>query len=185
MYLRGGGNSEITWDAVTTAMHARGWVTVTSRTDAWHLQRGGCPVVQCDFSMGLDRSPGNSCGYHLFVRLGLVRARHCPDIVGTTLGAALPTGEWVRLSRASTIGQSVLETRVAVSSDEPELVWLNLTEPDRPYRRLADDETATDPDARYRLDTECLADLVAAAFTAGKTMPAPQPQVYVSYGEAR
>lgn len=53
VYLRGAGNSADIWQAYTKAMHRRGWMTVRDRTQAWHLARGGVPVVLVDFSATL------------------------------------------------------------------------------------------------------------------------------------
>lgn len=70
VYLRGAGCGDSDWDRIVTAMHARGWVTIKDRTSAWHLARGGMPIVFCDFScvhVGL---------YATTVTVGRVRAKY-------------------------------------------------------------------------------------------------------------
>ncbi|WP_040793311.1 hypothetical protein [Nocardia paucivorans] len=69
VYLRGRGCGTRTWKAVESAMWARGWATVRDRTTAWHLARGGVPVVLCDFSGEYDGLSTDD------VIVGLVRAR--------------------------------------------------------------------------------------------------------------
>ncbi|MBB6172156.1 hypothetical protein HNR23_002216 [Nocardiopsis mwathae] len=174
VYLRGAGNSGQIWDRVRHAMWNRGWATVVHRSNAWHLDRGGVPVVMCDFSCDLDRTPSPWFGYDRYCEIGLVRARYCPDIVYTTLGAELPAAEQARLARDPNIGSTVLNTRVRVRSEAMELVWLNHTAPDRPYRDARPDELSSEANGLNEVfDEEQLADWVTAAFAAGKTLPAP------------
>lgn len=54
VYLRGGGISQAAWDRIEAACWARRWTTTHSRTDAWHLARGGDPVAIADFTLGYD-----------------------------------------------------------------------------------------------------------------------------------
>ncbi len=50
VYLRGAGARERTWERVTAAVAARGWHPVNDERTAWHLARGGCRTVLCDFT---------------------------------------------------------------------------------------------------------------------------------------
>lgn len=68
VYLRGAAVDAPTWSRVADAMIARGWMTESNRTAAWHLCRGGVPTVLCDFSANLNRGEGR------FVAVWLVRA---------------------------------------------------------------------------------------------------------------
>lgn len=52
VFLRGAGAPSETWQQVQAAMNARGLVTVRDRTQAWHLARGGVPMILLDFSAG-------------------------------------------------------------------------------------------------------------------------------------
>ncbi|MGW4124888.1 hypothetical protein [Nocardia sp. NPDC004711] len=56
------------WECLEQAMWARGWATVRDRASAWHLARGGAPVVFCDFSAHPDFEMRT-------VHVGRVRAR--------------------------------------------------------------------------------------------------------------
>lgn len=49
-YLRGAGAPSATWEAIRNAIHALDIATTPDRTTAWHLARGGIPVVLVDFS---------------------------------------------------------------------------------------------------------------------------------------
>lgn len=73
VYLRGRGCGQRTWTAVEAAMWARGWATVRDRTTAWHLARGGVPVVLCDFSSEWDGLSTDE------VTVGRVQARYGDD----------------------------------------------------------------------------------------------------------
>lgn len=70
VYLRGAGMSDATWERVHRAMWARGWATITDRTAAWHLARGGVPVVMCIFS---------ARDIHDYVVVGAVQAKYRGD----------------------------------------------------------------------------------------------------------
>lgn len=50
VYLRGAGVKAPAWDRIERAMWSRGWDTTHDRTTAWHLARGGVPLVLVDFS---------------------------------------------------------------------------------------------------------------------------------------
>lgn len=50
VYLRGAGAGEYTWGRMQEAVAARGWFAVRDFTSAWHLNRGGAIVIQCDFT---------------------------------------------------------------------------------------------------------------------------------------
>lgn len=81
VYLRGAGIPQELWDRVETEMWRRGCVTVHDRLSAWHLCRGGAPLVMVDFSDELDDNPpapggGTWHGYNRYVLVGLVRARY-------------------------------------------------------------------------------------------------------------
>lgn len=52
VFLRGAGAPSEIWQQVQAAMNARGLVTVRDRKQAWHLARGGAPVILLDFSAG-------------------------------------------------------------------------------------------------------------------------------------
>lgn len=52
VFLRGAGAPSETWQQVQAAMNARGLVTVRDRKQAWHLARGGVPMILLDFSAG-------------------------------------------------------------------------------------------------------------------------------------
>ncbi|WP_280502022.1 hypothetical protein [Nocardia farcinica] len=73
IYLRGRGCGQRTWKAVESAMWARGWATTRDRTTAWHLARGGVPVVLCDFSSEWDGLATDE------VTVGRVQARYSDD----------------------------------------------------------------------------------------------------------
>lgn len=95
VYLRGAGRSDDTWACVQTAMWARGWATVSDRTTAWHLARGGVPVVLVDFSTDLDATEWPSFGYDRYVSVWRVRAvwrveEADPAVLERTLGTDAP-----------------------------------------------------------------------------------------------
>lgn len=83
-WLRGAGIREQAWTRVERAVRARGFRTTHDRLAAWHLCRGGNPVVLIDFSDDLDDNPpapggGHYHGYNRFTRVGLCRARYGDD----------------------------------------------------------------------------------------------------------
>ncbi len=73
VYLRGAGCGDSIWTHVVDAMHARGWVTIRDRTQAWHLARGGMEVMFCDFSSTRAELHATT------VTVGRVRARYADD----------------------------------------------------------------------------------------------------------
>lgn len=87
VFLRGAKVSAATWAAIEQAMHQRGLITVRDRTQAWHLARGGAPVVLVDFTGGEGM-------------IARVRARwRITDVTGP-VGALLPRAERERLAGA-------------------------------------------------------------------------------------
>lgn len=66
VFLRGAKVDAAIWRQASEALHARGWVVVRDRTQAWHLARGRVPVVLVDIS---NDEP----------RVGLVKARYSDD----------------------------------------------------------------------------------------------------------
>lgn len=112
VYLRGAGIGDNTWEMVHQAMWARGWTTITDRTAAWHLARGGAPVVMCDFS---------SRDVHDYVVVGTVQAKYRGDEMALELPGATddhPYGSYRRArprmphpdGRVNAIGSAVQVT---------------------------------------------------------------------------
>jgi len=83
-YLRGAGIQDEAWTRVERAIRARGLHTTHDRLSAWHLCRGGTPVVLVDFSDDLrgehDGYPAEEGGGYVgdarFTRVGLTRAKY-------------------------------------------------------------------------------------------------------------
>jgi hypothetical protein len=83
-YVRGAGIADEAWTRLERAVRARGFRTTHDRLPAWHLCRGGVPVVLIDFSADLrghhDGHPaeqgGGYVGYQRFVRVGLCKAKY-------------------------------------------------------------------------------------------------------------
>lgn len=73
IFLRGAGAAQATWDELKQALWGRGWYTVLSRTEAWHLTRGRMLMLMVDFS---ERSNGE-------VKVVRVRAKFGDD--GTSM----------------------------------------------------------------------------------------------------
>ncbi|HEY9473018.1 MAG TPA: hypothetical protein VIS06_04095 [Mycobacteriales bacterium] len=153
VYLRGAGNKPPVWQRVEGAMWARGWATEHDRTSAWHLARGGVPVVLCDFSTDMDRSRarGRWYGYDLYVVVGRVRAKYADEQDVCTVGELLPTQEVVRLRRA---GAAWLDEQVTAGHQELDLPLISGGRSDRPSRR---------DQGRQVLDEQALARMVAEA----------------------
>ena len=86
VFLRGAGAPKTVWDDIETAMRRRGLMVVKDRQQAWHLARGGVPVVIVDFSTGSD------------VTVGRVRARWKDVRRQRTIGQLLPKEERERLN---------------------------------------------------------------------------------------
>lgn len=76
VFVRGAKVDAAIWRQATEALHARGWVVVRDRTQAWHLARGRVPVVLVDIT-------------HTQPRIGLVKARYS-DTQQLELPAARP-----------------------------------------------------------------------------------------------
>lgn len=87
VFLRGAKVPASRWTAVEQAMHQRGLITVRDRTQAWHLSRGGAPVVLVDFSG--DKG-----------MVARVRARWRTTDVTGPVSAVLPRSERDRLAGA-------------------------------------------------------------------------------------
>ncbi|MEU7822937.1 hypothetical protein [Catellatospora sp. NPDC049133] len=137
VYLRGAGADAATWQRVEAAMWARGWATVRDRTTAFHLARGGTPVVFCDFSTDLDATPGAHFGYKLFVRVGRVRAKYGTDRRHVQLAELLPADVVAGLIRE---GAAWVHRSVDVEGNDMELPLVNGGDNPRPYRRDGLDE---------------------------------------------
>lgn len=83
-YLRGAGIHDEAWTMMERAVRARGFRTTHDRLSAWHLCRGGTPVVLVDFSADLrgehdgwnDEEGGGYVGEARFTRVGLTRAKY-------------------------------------------------------------------------------------------------------------
>lgn len=133
VFLRGAGAPAQTWRLLEGAIHARGLITIRDRTKAWHLARGGAPVVLVDFSAG---GPG---------LIGRVRARWRVTQSTRPVAELLPRSERERLAAAEW-----LNTPVDTEERDPELP---LIDPDQAVRfDLAD----IDPDRIGRAVVEQL-----------------------------
>lgn len=153
VYLRGAGCGDTVWQCVTAAMHARGWATVRVRTSAWHLSRGGVPVVFADFS-----STGPDGLYAKEVTVGRVRARYQDDIDTTTVADLLTTRDHARL-----FGTPWLNEVVEVEHTDMDLPLLNGGPSPRPERHDPDAVNNMGAQGAWVLDEQALARLVAAA----------------------
>ena len=165
VYLRGAGRTQKTWAQVETAMWARGWRTTHDRTTAWHLARGGVPVVLCDFSTDLDHpepAPGGGTyfGYHRYFVVGRVRAKYEETTrTGTgTVADLLTTADAVRHH-----GQSWLQEPVQIACTEMALPLVNGGESAEKLRRDAEARNKAGDVGAYVVDENHLALLVAQA----------------------
>lgn len=104
VFLRGAGATTQTWRQVQAAMHARGLVTMRDRKQAWHLARGGVPVILVDFSAG---RPGT---------IARVRARWRTTEITRPIGELLDRTERDRLA-----GEDWMSTPVTVAQRDTEL----------------------------------------------------------------
>ncbi|MFI8977410.1 hypothetical protein ACIGO9_31340 [Nocardia asteroides] len=105
------------WEAIEAAMWARGWKTVSDRSTAWHLARGGVPVVLCDFGVNeLEFDP---------IIVGRVRARvdendqsgrDLPLISGGQFPASHATILTVEMRQVGTVRMCSTSTRSPSSS---------------------------------------------------------------------
>lgn len=107
VFLRGVGAPESTWARVETAMLRRGFAVVKDRQQAWHLARGGVPVVLVDFSA--DRPTATA---------SLVKAKWKTIHLRRTAGQLLPRSERERLTAQ---GASWLDIPVTVEDRQAEL----------------------------------------------------------------
>lgn len=111
VFLRGSGADRETWDAIEQELHIRGVVTVRDRTAAWHLSRGGVPVVLVDFSVPKSGRVGKGV-------IGLVKARNRVTETTKPVSALLRRADRERLA-----GERWLATEVETEDREPELPW--------------------------------------------------------------
>lgn len=149
VYLRGRGQPQNVWDRVELAMWARGWRTVKDRATAFHLARGGCPVVLADFTaehVGLAVD---------WITVGRVRAHYNKTIVNATVGDLLVTEDHARRIRE---GADWLDESAQQVTMEMELPLVTGGRVNRPRRRA---ERFTD----RTLDEHLLADMVGKHFT--------------------
>jgi hypothetical protein len=153
VYLHGRGRSDATWARVRAAMHARGWATMTTRTEAWHLARGGVPVVLCRFVVPDDPSADD-------VVVGRVRARWHEYTSYTTPGDLLPTAEQVRLRRA---GADWIDTQVTGRFKDMDLELVNGGRRPTPRRYDPTARTVNGSLGCHIIDEHGLARLVAEA----------------------
>jgi hypothetical protein len=79
IYLRGAGRSQQVWDAVLYALADH--PVVRDRTAAWHLARGGCPLIAVDMSAAAGITPPNGRP----VTVSQVVARYGEDSLGERL----------------------------------------------------------------------------------------------------
>ncbi|GIF75684.1 MULTISPECIES: hypothetical protein [Asanoa] len=142
IYLRGAGVDDDTWDRVDRAMWARGWATVRDRTSAWHLERGGVPVVYVDFSTNVEVDD------HRAVIVQLVRARHNVVERLGTVGSRLEDKTLSELVRVNPDARELLDAMVTLVDQEPELQPRNGFMRGWPYRKV---------DGRLVLDEKVLA----------------------------
>ncbi|MEU7631674.1 hypothetical protein AB0C34_17050 [Nocardia sp. NPDC049220] len=144
VYLRGPRQSDEVWQRVEAAMWARGWRTVRDRTTAWHLARGGSPVVLCDFAADFDGLAVD------WIVIGRVRARYEVTTQRRSVADLLMTAD---RARAIQQGAPWLDEE---AHSEVRVMDLPLTSGGR----------VTRPRRGDTLDTAALARLVAAAFAA-------------------
>jgi hypothetical protein len=96
-FLRGAGRGPEAWTAVERALRSRGLHATHDRLSAWHLSRGGTPVVLADFSGDVDgeipvRGGGYLSGYARQALIGLCRAKYDAD--GSRLLALVNGGRY-------------------------------------------------------------------------------------------
>jgi hypothetical protein len=145
IYLRGAGCNQSTWERVEKAMWARGWDTVKHRTSAWHLARGGCVVVLCDFSS----ADGQGLSMDT-VLVGRVRAKYEETTRRVAIIETLSTADIGRFC-----AQPWVQEEIEVDDQEMALPLVNGGRQDRPE--------VYDRDEGVLLDVDALARMVAAA----------------------
>lgn len=102
-YVRGADLKQAAWDRLVPALHARGFSVVRDRTTAWHLARGGVPVVFIDVSLSPE------LGTQMVV--GRVRARYETTVTHQTIASLVTTREAAALIREHPdIAHRVVET---------------------------------------------------------------------------
>lgn len=102
VFLRGPGAGKSTWSALTAAAAARGWISTRDRTQAWHLARGGLPIVMLDFpDVDLDQ-PGA-----VTITAGRVVAKYELTPTPTTAGRLLTPADRHRLAGAGWLNAPV------------------------------------------------------------------------------
>lgn len=143
VYLRGRAQPQDVWERVERAMWARGWRTIRDRTQAFHLARGGSPVVLCDFTGDFDGLAVQ------WITVGLLRARYEDEVVGGRVSDLMTSTDAARYMRA---GAEWIQEPVEIVTTRMELPLLNGGRVDRPTR------------ADRTLDEQALALLVAQAF---------------------
>ncbi len=144
------------WARMQSAMSDRGWMTTSDRTAAWHLARGGVPVVFVDFSADNDDTKGPYYGYDLMVTVGLVRAKHGTEPCTVTVESLLPTREQVRLHREGAEWPSIVV-------EHEQATWeLPLVNGGRVERPLV-----TNAEGGKSIDVDAVADMVAVALAPG------------------
>lgn len=146
IYLRGAGVRGDAWTRIEQAMWARGWATVRDRTTAWHLARGGCPVVLCDFSAADHGEPDP-------IRVGQVRARYRENTDWCAVSDLLTTADQARATRERWAWGDTRVARVDRDMDLP--LVSGPGEIDRPYQDA--------PGGRRVLDEQAIARAVGAA----------------------
>jgi len=151
VYLRGARRKGAMWERVEHAMWERGWYTERDRTTAWHLARGGAPVILCDFSADLYREePASGTDYHQYVVVGRVRARYIEHEDIATVGDLLESSDLARLMREQA---SWLRERVRMRTTDHDLPLTNGGETDAPLSFQG-----LDVDELVRLVAEALED---------------------------
>ncbi|RBO87046.1 hypothetical protein [Nocardia puris] len=153
VYLRGAGVGDATWARVVDAMHARGWATVRDRTTAWHLARGGVPVVLADFSAQQDDGLEERT-----VTVGRVRARWHEDAIPGRVRDLLTTAD-----QARHFGADWLDEPATVTTREMELPLISGGRASRPTRHDPDTLNRLGQPGAWVLDEDALARLVATA----------------------
>ncbi|MEV0649954.1 hypothetical protein AB0I28_32325 [Phytomonospora sp. NPDC050363] len=159
VYVNGTGRGSETHQRVERAMWARGWGTVTNRDTAWHLARGGTPVVKCWYGTDLDRSVGAIDGRERYVIVARVRARYVETIQYDTPATYMRTADYVRLSRD---GADWLDHSFPAIRREPELVHVVGGEHSQPLRFDPNALNAAGGAGAHVIDEQVLARLVAA-----------------------
>lgn len=150
VYLRGAGVRQPAWDRIERAMWARGWDTTHDRTSAFHLARGGVPVVLVDFTSQLPN--GLSRGV---ITVGRVRARYRDDHEEGTLVDLLTTADAAQAWRDHA---PWINHPVTIVTTEMELPLISGGDIPRPYRLDEDRAEVLDEQAIVRAVAERASD---------------------------